>query len=92
LEWLGLSEVVCGEEDVRREFCICKERRCLGFTGAGEVDSGRKHEIVALAGKAQAEISEVGDLDYSTTELFPTFEEKLFISLYYIISDLVLSR
>jgi hypothetical protein len=70
------------------KFVFVRKEDALEFTGAGEVDSGRKHEIVALEGKVQAEISEVGDLDYSTAELFPTIEEKLFISLYYIISDL----
>jgi hypothetical protein len=38
---MKLSEVVGGEEDLRRR-----------FTSVGEVDSGRKLEIVALAGKA----------------------------------------
>lgn len=51
---MKLSEVVGGEEDLRRRncICICKGRSRLGFTSVGEVDSGRKLEIVALAGKA----------------------------------------
>jgi hypothetical protein len=49
---MKLSEVVGGEEDLRRRNCICKGRSRLGFTSVGEVDSRRKLEIVALAGKA----------------------------------------
>ena len=56
---------------------------------------------MALIGKLRSEISEVGDLDDVTTDLFLTFERRrsfyptiLYSTIlhYYIIFDLVLSR
>jgi hypothetical protein len=72
-------------------------------SSVGEVDDGRKEGgiSVALIGKLRSEISEVGDLDDVTTDLFLTFERRrsfystiLYSTIlhYYIIFDLVLSR